>query len=217
MAKAPGAGHSKTRLERDLEPAVVAGFWAACLRESGHRLRSAAVQAGVDALALTPSAADAEAVRRLTRLPSLVQAQQGLGAALLQVSDLRAPFTIAVSADVPTLPVERLLQAVATLRRGRDVLGPGPDGGYYLVGLRRGVDRRRRVRAFMEAPLGGAYAFQHARAMLGEVEVLEPWADVDTPEELEVLLAEVRSDPARAPALTAWLRESREGRVGESV
>jgi hypothetical protein len=69
----------------------------------------------------------------------------------------------------------------------------------------------------MEAPLGGAYAFQHARAMLGEVEVLEPWADVDTPEELEVLLAEVRSDPARAPALTAWLRESREGRVGESV
>src|ERR1700730_4101259 len=208
MAKAPGAGHSKTRLERDLDPALVAGFWAACLRESGDRLRSAAAAAGVHALAITPSPADAAAARRIARLPSLVQADQGLGAALLQVSDLRAPFTIAVSADVPTLPVERLLQAGPALRRGRDVMGPGPDGGYYLVGLRRGVERRRRVRAFLEAPLGGAQAFEHARAVLGELEVLEPWADVDTGEDLEALVGQVRADPGLAPALTAWLNGS---------
>src|SRR5207302_368070 len=110
MAKAPGPGHSKTRLERELDPAVVAGFWAACLRESGDRLRSAATVAGVDVLAMTPSAADAEAVRRLTRLPALAQSAPGLGPALLEVSELAATFTIAVSADVPTLPVERLLQ-----------------------------------------------------------------------------------------------------------
>src|ERR1700730_5144320 len=132
MAKAPGAGHSKTRLERDLDPAFVAGFWAACLRESGDRLRIAAAAAGVDALAITPSPADGAPARRLARLPSLVQADQGLGAALLQVSDLRAPFTIAVSADVPTLPVERLLQAVAALRRGRGGPGRGPGGRVHL-------------------------------------------------------------------------------------
>jgi glycosyltransferase A (GT-A) superfamily protein (DUF2064 family) len=211
MAKAPGAGHSKTRLELDLDPAAVAGFWAACLRESGDRLRRAAAVAGVDALAMTPSPADAAAVRRLARLPSLAQANRGLGAALLEVSDLRAPFTIAVSADVPTLPGERLLQAVDTLRGGRDVLGPGPDGGYYLVGLRRGVDRGRRVRAFLEAPLGGEHAFEQARAALGEVEALEPWADVDTGQELQALVSQVRSDPSLAPALTDWLNGCRDG------
>jgi glycosyltransferase A (GT-A) superfamily protein (DUF2064 family) len=210
MAKAPARGHSKTRLERDLDPATVAGFWSACLRESGGRLRTAAAAAGVDALAMTPSPADAEAVRRLTGLPAMAQSEPGLGPALLDVSELAAPFTIAVSADVPTLPVERLLQAVAKLRGGRDVLGPGPDGGYYLVGLRRGVDRRRRRRAFLEAPLGGGRVFEHARAALGEVEVLEPWADVDTGLELDALITQVRSDPELAPALTAWLRGSRD-------
>jgi glycosyltransferase A (GT-A) superfamily protein (DUF2064 family) len=208
MAKAPAPGHSKTRLERDLDPAAVAGFWSACLRESGVRLRRAAAAAGVDALAMTPSAADAETVRRLTGLPALAQSEPGLGSALLEVSELAAPFTIAVSADVPTLPVERLLQAVATVRGGHDVLGPGPDGGYYLVGLRRGVDRRRRRRAFLEAPMGGGQVFEHARDALGEVQVLEPWADVDTGQELDALIAHVRSDPELAPALTAWLRGS---------
>lgn len=208
MAKAPGAGHSKTRLQRDLGTKLVAGFWAASLRESGARLRAAAAAAGIDALAMTPSLRDAAAVRRLTGLPALVQGNPGLGAALLQVSDLPAPFTVAVSADVPTLPVERLLQAVAALRRGCDVLGPGEDGGYYLVGLRRGVDRRRRQRAFLGAPLGGADAFLHARAALGGAELLEPWPDVDTPAELEALVAQVSADPGLAPALSAWLCSS---------
>lgn len=211
MAKAPGEGYSKTRLEARLDPAAVAGFWSACLRESGERLRMAAAASGVDALAMTPSPADAAAVRRLARLPTVVQAEPGLGAALLEVSGLPAPFTIAVSADVPTLPVERLLQAVTALRAGRNVLGPGPDGGYYLVGLRRGVDRGRRRRAFVEAPLGGDQAFAHARAALGGVEVLEPWADVDTPEELKQLIAQLHADPGLAPALTAWLDDSEEG------
>jgi glycosyltransferase A (GT-A) superfamily protein (DUF2064 family) len=218
MAKAPRAGHSKTRLEGELGEAVVAGFWSACLRESGARLHAAARAADVDVLAMTPSPEDAAAVRRLTRLPALAQVGPGLGAALLQVSELRASFTIAVSADVPTLPVGHLVEAVAAVRDGRNVLGPGPDGGYYLVGLPRGVDRRRRVRTFLDAPLGGQGAFEQARAALGDVQVLKPWADVDTQEDLAALVAELRRDPALAPALTAWLQDDWEsGRVATPV
>jgi glycosyltransferase A (GT-A) superfamily protein (DUF2064 family) len=208
MAKAPRAGHSKTRLELELGTALAISFWSACLKDSGQRLRRAANQAGVDALAMTPSAEDAAAVRAITGLPCLVQTRQGLGAALLEVSELRAPFTVAVSADTPALPVERLLQAVAVARSGNAVLGPGLDGGYYLVGLPRRFDRARRVRAFLGNSLGGDGALAQARTALGNAQLLEPWADVDTAAELEALANQLSGDSEVAPAVAAWLHRS---------
>ena len=47
------------------------------------------------------------------------------------------------------------------------MLGPGTDGGYYLVGLRRGFDRRRRRRAFLEAPMGTGSVLAHTLGALG--------------------------------------------------
>lgn len=207
MAKAPAPGHSKTRLAADIGPGPAAGFWAACLRDAGARLRRAAAANGLDAAAMTPSRADAEQVRRLTGLPALVQGRPGLGQALLEVSDLPAPFTIAVSADAPTLPEAYVRQAVDRLRRGGAVLGPGPDGGYYLVGLPRGFRRRRRERAFLQAPLGTGGVLAHTRGALGDPALLPPWPDVDTAAELQQLASEVRGDPNSAPAVAAWLRD----------
>lgn len=214
MAKAPRSGHSKTRLEGKLGAEAAAGFWAACLRDSARHLAAASLEAGVDVLAMTPTPADASAVRELTGLPCLAQRRPGLGEALLHVSELPAPFTVAVSADTPTLPVHRLLDAVAEVRAGRPVLGPGPDGGYYLVGLPRGFDPDRRRRAFLELPLGEDGAFLQARAALGAVHVLEPWPDVDTPAELEELAAQLQPDPSQAPAVAAWLNREWEEEAG---
>ena len=103
------------------------------------------------------------------------------------------------------LPVERLLQAVAVARAGKPVLGPGLDGGYYLVGLPRRFDRVRRVRAFLGNSLGGDGALAQARAALGEAELLESWADVDTAAELEALADQLCGEPDLAPAVAAWL------------
>jgi glycosyltransferase A (GT-A) superfamily protein (DUF2064 family) len=211
MAKAPQAGHSKTRLEADIGPAMTEGFWAACLRDAGARLRRAAAAAGLDAAAMTPSAADAAEVRRLTGLPALVQRHPGLGQALLEVSELPAPFTIAVSADAPTLPEAYVRRAVRTLERGRAVLGPGHDGGYYLVGLRRGFSRRRRMRAYLEAPMGTGGVLAHTRAALGDPVPLPPWPDVDDVEELRELAGQLRGEPNLAPAVAAWLSDHGSG------
>jgi glycosyltransferase A (GT-A) superfamily protein (DUF2064 family) len=205
MAKAPRPGHSKTRLAAGIGPAAAAGFWAACLTDAGARLRQAAESAGVAAAAMAPSPEDAAEVRRLTGLPVLVQRRPGLGAALLEVSDLPAPFTIAVSADAPTLPRELLLRAIDAARTSGAVLGPGPDGGYYLVGLRRGFRRPARERAFLEAPLGTADVLRHTRAALGDPVLLPPWPDVDTVAELRRLATELAADPSGAPAVAAWL------------
>jgi len=206
MAKAPREGHAKTRLAADLGGATATGFWTACLRDAGARLRRAAGEADLDVAAMTPSEADAAAVRRLTGLPAMVQRRPGLGEALLQVSELGAPFTIAMSADAPTFPEGTLRAAVAAIRGRGAVLGPGMDGGYYLVGLRRGFPAERRRRAFLEAPMGTSGVLAHTRAALGDPELLPPWPDVDTGADLRALAGDLAADPAAAPAVAAWLR-----------
>ncbi|MDQ6774060.1 MAG: DUF2064 domain-containing protein [Candidatus Dormibacteraeota bacterium] len=207
MAKAPRPAHSKTRLERTLGPEAATGFWAACLQDAGSRLRAAAAAADLDAAAMTPSAEDSVEVRRLTGLPALTQRRPGLGRALLEVSDLPAPFTIAVSADAPTLPRGLILQAVEALRSRPAVLGPGDDGGYYLVGL-RGVAMAQRGAAFLDAPMGQSGVLEHTRAAIGNPILLPPWPDVDSVEELRALAAELARDPEAAPSVAAWLEGS---------
>lgn len=205
MAKAPLAGHSKTRLEADLGPGAATGFWTACLRDAGAQLRRAAGELGLAAAAMTPSAADAIEVRRLTGLPALAQRASGLGQALLEVSELPAPFTVAISADAPTLPLGHVRAAVQELRRRHAVLGPGEDGGYYLVGLRSGYPAGRRRLAFLEAPMGTANSLEHTVRALPGAALAAPWPDVDTPVELERLAAHLRRHPDAAPHVAAWL------------
>jgi glycosyltransferase A (GT-A) superfamily protein (DUF2064 family) len=205
MAKAPRNGHSKTRLAAGVGAEAAGDFWAACLRDTGRRVRAAGRAAGLDVLAMTPSDADATRVRELTGLPCLAQRRPGLGEALLEVSGLAAPFTIAVSADAPDLPVERMVEAARELRASPAVLGPGEDGGYYLVGLRRDVSAARRRRAFLEVRMGGESVLEHTRTALGDVVELAPWPDIDTAADLEQLAARLARDPSAAPAVAGWL------------
>jgi len=207
MAKAPRRGHCKTRLAEDVGVAAAEGFWTACLQDSARTVLKAGREAGLDVLAMVPSPADAAAVRELTGLPCLPQHRPGLGQALLEVSELPAPYTIAVSADTPTLPVERLLLAVEALRSGPSVLGPCEDGGYYLVGLRRGFPVDSRRRAFLQVPMGGPGVLEHTRSALGGPVELEPWQDVDTAADLECLARRLQEDPWAAPAVAHWLAE----------
>src|SRR5262249_14018364 len=112
MAKAPRRAHCNARLAEGVGVAAAEGFWTACLQDSAGTVLKAGREAGLDVVAMAPSPADAAAVRELTGLPSLAQHRPGLGQALLEVSELPAPYTIALSADTPTPPVERPLLAL---------------------------------------------------------------------------------------------------------
>jgi nucleoside-diphosphate-sugar epimerase len=98
-----------------------------------------------------------------------------------------------------------VLRAVDALARREAVLGPGPDGGYYLVGLRRGFSRRARERAFLEAPMGTQDVLEHTRAALRHPVLLPPWSDVDSAADLRSLARELEADPNSAKAVSAWL------------
>ncbi|MBJ7603045.1 MAG: DUF2064 domain-containing protein [Candidatus Dormibacteraeota bacterium] len=93
------------------------------------------------------------------------------------------------------MPTEVLREAVARLQRCPAVLGPGPDGGYYLVGLRSGYRLESRRRAFLQAPLGALPFWPHTQVALGDPPLLPPHPDVDTRDDLDSLAVQLESDP----------------------
>jgi hypothetical protein len=115
-----------------------------------------------------------------------------------------------VGADSPTLPPGFLVAALEGLADGgADVaLGATEDGGYYAVGLREpapGLFER------IEWSTPRAYAQTAHNAARLRLRLLElpPWYDVDTPEDLARLRAELDADPQarrRASATDKWLR-----------
>lgn len=102
---------------------------------------------------------------------------------------------VIIGTDSPavTLPVLRL--ALEELRTTDAVLGPCPDGGYYLIGL-----RRIRRGFFNGIRLGGEFAFRDTLDSLLahglSCAVLEPYPDIDRPQDLVALKRSLIKNPA---------------------
>jgi glycosyltransferase A (GT-A) superfamily protein (DUF2064 family) len=102
------------------------------------------------------------------------------------------------------LPVARLTESLAYLEEMDLVVGPTEDGGYYLVGTRRAYPG-----LFDAATMGTSSAIaalREAAQRLGlSVTELEPWYDVDTPEDLRRLQEDLRREPHRAAATARFV------------
>ncbi len=113
---------------------------------------------------------------------------------------------VVFGSDSPTLPPQQLNRACAALRSGADlVLGPTDDGGYYLVGLPRPLDR-----LFEGIPWGSDRVFEatlRAAERLGASPTILPrWYDIDRPKDLTRLLAgRGGRPPAGAERTSEWL------------
>jgi uncharacterized protein len=95
----------------------------------------------------------------------------------------RKPFAIALGADSPGIPKRLLEDAHQALRSADAVLGPCEDGGFYLLGL-----SRSRPGLLADIPWSQPTTFSctldRLRAQGLETAILEPWFDVDRPEDL---------------------------------
>ena len=102
---------------------------------------------------------------------------------------------VVMNSDAPTLPRSRLLQAFHQLDDpGVDVvLGPSDDGGYYLVGLKRPCSALFKV--VMSTPTVLQETLVLANDQNLRAACLDPWYDVDTPQDLQRLVAELPSLP----------------------
>lgn len=237
MAKAPGAGHAKTRLALELGEEHTADLWAACLADVAETVRAASRDRRASPIVMLARVADVDPVGRIIGpgWTPIVQRRPGLAAALTEVFlvafDRGADRAVAVAADVPALPPSRIRTALAALDAGTSsaVLGPSRDGGFHLIGLRwRSAPRwwprpvRQRTRAqlarrleavFDPVPMGGTSAQAATGQALGQagwrVSTVASWPDVDTLADLRLLTRRLDVDGHWAPRTVAWVARHR--------
>jgi hypothetical protein len=123
------------------------------------------------------------------------------------------PSCVVIGTDSPLFPERILRQALRELHACESVLGPCPDGGYYLIALRRPGDPGRLRRIFRRVRWSTAFAFRDTlRNLLRQglsCSVLEAYTDVDLPRDLECLkknLSRNRTARRLAPATWSFLK-----------
>jgi rSAM/selenodomain-associated transferase 1 len=205
MAKAPRAGHAKTRLNGAAPAGEVVRLSECMLLDTLDLARSVD---GVHVAVMCPSEDVAALTEKLPGVDVVGQEGAGLAAALTCVFRrfVEAGFSrvIAIDADSPHLPAAVLDAAFASLDGSDLVVGPTEDGGYYLVGA-----SAAHPELFDAAPLGTSSACEalcaSARARGLSVAVARVWYDVDIAADLLRLAADLRAEPSRAPRTAALL------------
>lgn len=213
FAKEPVPGSVKTRLSPPLDPEQAARCYRAFLTDTVERF---AGTPGAE-LRVAVSERPAPFVESLCRRLGLQVCGQGagdLGRRLERVMGVHAGESrpvILVASDVPDLPLAILASAVSALERAPVVIGPGHDGGYYLIGARGGPPP-----VFdLDTAWGGAGVLAETLGRLrlsGTDPVLLPeWPDVDDYEDLCALDARLaaagEARPRHSEALLAALRD----------
>jgi uncharacterized protein len=197
MAKAPQGGAVKTRLSPPLSLTEAAELYRCFLLDKIAQVRG--LKTATMAVAFTPAEAQSFFEEAAPGFTLVQQRGADLGHRLanslgdLLVRGHRA--AVAIDSDTPTLPVGFLQQAVDLLTAPDTdlVLGPTEDGGYYLIGLR--VMYRELFEAMAwstSAVLSETIWRAHARGL--RVRCLPPWYDIDTPEDLGRLRAELAAE-----------------------
>jgi len=222
FAKDPIGMSVKTRLR--LPASVAANFYRACLADTIETAccvapapvlflaleASADLGPTVSALrdALFELGLDTGAWRRLR-----IERQEGhdLGERLQRAFDSmhERPACI-VGSDSPSLPasmLERALRAFDAAPAPDLVLGPSADGGYYLIGCRH-----------LPAGLLRGIGWSSARTLADtrrraeehdlRVAMLEPWTDVDVPQDVAVLRRQIATVRSQGDGRTARHVES---------
>lgn len=222
MAKAPRPGLSKTRLAG---PDGAGAQHAARLADAFLRDTLATMRALVDVERLLWFApADAEPYFKALDPDAhlLAQPDTDFGARVAAAFD--AAFTVGaervvvLGSDTPHLEPARIEQAFAALDTKDLVLGPCPDGGYYLLGLRHPCAALFERIDWSTARVR-EQTLERARAAGLHVEELEELFDVDTPLDLELLRRWIAlHGPARCPHTARALAPDRgTGRGGATA
>lgn len=215
FARLPAPGKAKTRLIPLLGPRRAAEFQAALISDS---LRKLETLAGCASPYLFFAGRGFPPGGRPPDWTLVRQGGAGLGQRLERAFRWllrRHGAAVVIGTDSPTLSPRLLRVALGELAACDAVLGPSPDGGFYLVGLRRAAAEKIRE-VFRGVRWGSRSAFRDTLENLLRCgfacAILEPCADVDRPADFRRLareLARSRSLRRRAPAVWRFVEQHR--------
>lgn len=149
------AGRVKTRLAKGIGVVAATRYYRASVAALLARVTRPGAWTTV--LAVTPDPQQSTPTLP-GHLPRRRQGRGDLGTRLQRIMDELPPGPVVViGSDVPQIEARHVAEAFRRLAGCDAVIGPSPDGGYWLIGLRR-RPRRRRI-------FGGVrWSSAHARA-----------------------------------------------------
>lgn len=178
FVKAPVAGSVKTRLAKTLGPGRAAAIYR---RLTANTIAQATRGPWRTVLAVDP----ASSVRGFAslwpaHLPREPQGKGNLGDRMRRLIDSapKGPVVI-IGSDAPSLRARHLRAAFRSLAGADAIVGPAPDGGYWLIGLAR---RRGRAPAFDGVRWSSAQALEDTIQSLPcdwRIRRAESLADID--------------------------------------
>lgn len=198
MAKQPYPGKTKTRLYPQLTPLEAADLSKALLLDT---IDLVANLEDIDlAVAVTPPEARDYFINITPPGAGILPVEGAdighcLEAALGYLLDQGYTKALALNADGPTLPAEYIQLAAQYLDDHDIVLGPGHDGGYYLVGMKKLYPA---VFSGIQWSTNQVLPQTIGKVLdLGLNVALTPeWYDVDTPLDLQRMKKDLRDIPA---------------------
>ena len=135
MLKDPRPGRVKTRLARDIG-SVAATWWVR--HQTARLLRRLRDPRWDLVLAVAPDFAGLTSRAWPSDLERMPQGPGDLGIRMARVMRSRPPGPVCiVGGDIPGITPAHVARAFATLGRQDAVFGPAPDGGYWLIGMKR--------------------------------------------------------------------------------
>ena len=200
FAKVPRPGHVKTRLTPVLTPAEAARLYTAFLRDALRQYER--LPADVR-LYVAPPVPEQFRVGLPTDVTLHEQEGDGLGVrmrnAFQQTLAEGYDRAAVVGTDHPTLPPSFVRQSFDALQSDRAIcIGPSEDGGFYLLGMSAFYPQ-----LFADMQYSHERVFTDTLARIGTTDatltVLPRWYDVDTPDALRRLLADLADDAVDAP------------------
>jgi hypothetical protein len=181
MLKRPQAGRVKTRLGHDIGMTAAAWWFrhqvAGLLRRIEDPRWDVALAVSPDAAGLTfrgwPD--------HFTRWP---QGRGDLGDRMVRMMRRAGGPVCVIGADIPGITRARVARAFAALGGNDIVFGPAPDGGYWLIGCKRGAQLSRRSLDRVRWSTPNALADSVAALGPRRIAFVDPLADVDTVDDL---------------------------------
>ncbi|MEE4187686.1 MAG: TIGR04282 family arsenosugar biosynthesis glycosyltransferase [Roseobacter sp.] len=134
MVKEPRPGRVKTRLGRDIGMTSAAWWFR---HQTARLIRGVGDPRWRIVLAVSPDRAGLQSRVWPAGCQRQPQGRGDLGNRMARLLRAQPPGPVCViGADVPGITRRHVAQAFGVLARADMVLGPAPDGGYWLVGLR---------------------------------------------------------------------------------